>query len=230
MQPPKQATYSALLSPNTVNHLEAAGGAGCSALAVSSHSICENKQTLFHFFSPHCSCFAASCHSSHQKNRFGCCWARVFFQLSKKLICNSESCPDSGGFFFFSDSRLVLSFLQWTLNWDSFHASNSNWMLYSLSCLQYIITVCVCVSAGMVPMQQQQQQQQQGFPMVPVMQPNMQGMMGMNYGGQMPPGAMPMQVRLCICNGYTVFIYHCDSLFVHLFVFLGEIVLFFPHL
>lgn len=103
-------------------------------------------------------------------------------------------------------------------------------MLYSLSCLQYIITVCVCVPAGMVPMQQQQQQQQQGFPMVPVMQPNMQGMMGMNYGGQMPPGAMPMQVRLCICNGYTVFIYHCDSLFVHLFVFLGEIVLFFPHL
>uniref|UniRef100_A0A3Q3GX68 Synergin, gamma n=1 Tax=Labrus bergylta TaxID=56723 RepID=A0A3Q3GX68_9LABR len=47
---------------------------------------------------------------------------------------------------------------------------------------------------GMVPMQQQQQQQQQqGFPMVPVMQANMQGMMGMNFGGQMPPGAMPMQ-------------------------------------
>lgn len=48
----------------------------------------------------------------------------------------------------------------------------------------------------MVPMQQQQQQQQ-GFPMVPVMQPNMQNMMGMNFGGQMPPGAMPMQVSLC---------------------------------
>ncbi|CAL8362397.1 unnamed protein product [Merluccius merluccius] len=50
---------------------------------------------------------------------------------------------------------------------------------------------------GMMPMQQQQQQQQpqqqQGFPMVQVMQPNMQGMVGMNYGGQMPPGAMPMQ-------------------------------------
>uniref|UniRef100_A0AAR2JXC6 EH domain-containing protein n=1 Tax=Pygocentrus nattereri TaxID=42514 RepID=A0AAR2JXC6_PYGNA len=41
----------------------------------------------------------------------------------------------------------------------------------------------------MMPMQQQQQ----GFPMVPVMQPNMQGMMGMNFGAQMPPGAMPMQ-------------------------------------
>uniref|UniRef100_A0A671QLP6 EH domain-containing protein n=1 Tax=Sinocyclocheilus anshuiensis TaxID=1608454 RepID=A0A671QLP6_9TELE len=42
--------------------------------------------------------------------------------------------------------------------------------------------------AGMMPMQQQQQ----GFPMVQVMQPNMQGMMGMNFGAQMP-GAMPIQ-------------------------------------
>uniref|UniRef100_A0A8C6KLX5 Synergin gamma n=1 Tax=Nothobranchius furzeri TaxID=105023 RepID=A0A8C6KLX5_NOTFU len=50
--------------------------------------------------------------------------------------------------------------------------------------------------AGMVPMQQQQPQP--GFPMVPVMQPNIQGMMGMNFGGQMPPGAIPMQVGL-IC-------------------------------
>ncbi|XP_051933981.1 synergin gamma isoform X2 [Hippocampus zosterae] len=46
--------------------------------------------------------------------------------------------------------------------------------------------------------QQQQQQQQQGFPMVQVMQPNMQSMMGMNFGGQMPPGAMPMQARMAI--------------------------------
>ncbi|KAG7470665.1 hypothetical protein MATL_G00116230 [Megalops atlanticus] len=44
---------------------------------------------------------------------------------------------------------------------------------------------------GMMPMQPQQQQQ--GFPMVPVMQPNMQGMMGMNFSAQMPPGAIPMQ-------------------------------------
>ncbi|KAM9732642.1 synergin gamma isoform 5-T5 [Menidia menidia] len=62
---------------------------------------------------------------------------------------------------------------------------------------------------GMVPMQQQhqqqqhqqqqhQQQQQQGFPMVPVMQPNMQGMMGMNFGGQMPPGTIPMQGGMAI--------------------------------
>nr|XP_055052097.1 synergin gamma isoform X8 [Misgurnus anguillicaudatus] len=45
---------------------------------------------------------------------------------------------------------------------------------------------------GMMPIQQQQQQQQQGFPLVQVMQPNMQGMMGMNFGAQMP-GAMPIQ-------------------------------------
>nr|XP_015223084.1 PREDICTED: synergin gamma isoform X7 [Lepisosteus oculatus] len=43
---------------------------------------------------------------------------------------------------------------------------------------------------GMVPMQPQQQQ---GFPMVQVMQPNMQGMMGMNFGAQLPPGSMPIQ-------------------------------------
>ncbi|XP_067864397.1 synergin gamma isoform X4 [Heptranchias perlo] len=53
------------------------------------------------------------------------------------------------------------------------------------------------VSGGLVPpqgmMPMQQQQQQQGFPMVPVMQPNMQGMMGMNFVSQMPPGAIPMQ-------------------------------------
>ncbi|KAM9468871.1 synergin gamma isoform 2-T2 [Clarias gariepinus] len=44
---------------------------------------------------------------------------------------------------------------------------------------------------GMMPMQQQPQQQ--GFPMVPVMQPNMQGMMGMNFGAPMPTGPMAMQ-------------------------------------
>ncbi|XP_032446552.1 synergin gamma isoform X3 [Xiphophorus hellerii] len=51
---------------------------------------------------------------------------------------------------------------------------------------------------GMVPMPQQQPQPQQGFPMVPVMQPNMQGMMGVNFGGQMPPGAIPMQGGIAI--------------------------------
>nr|XP_048679564.1 synergin gamma isoform X6 [Caretta caretta] len=40
---------------------------------------------------------------------------------------------------------------------------------------------------GMIPIQQQ------GFPMVSVMQSNMPGMMGMNYGSQMSPGPMTMQ-------------------------------------
>ncbi|XP_019366629.1 PREDICTED: synergin gamma isoform X1 [Gavialis gangeticus] len=40
---------------------------------------------------------------------------------------------------------------------------------------------------GLIPMQQQ------SFPMVSVMQSNMPGMMGMNYGSQMPPGPMTMQ-------------------------------------
>lgn len=36
--------------------------------------------------------------------------------------------------------------------------------------------------------------QQQGFPMVSVMQPNMQGMIGMNYSSQISQGPMAMQV------------------------------------
>uniref|UniRef100_A0A286XCH8 Synergin gamma n=1 Tax=Cavia porcellus TaxID=10141 RepID=A0A286XCH8_CAVPO len=43
--------------------------------------------------------------------------------------------------------------------------------------------------AGLMPMQQQ------GFPMVSVMQPNMQGMMGMNYSSQMSQGPIAMQKR-----------------------------------
>ncbi|KAM4844325.1 synergin gamma isoform 3-T3 [Thomomys bottae] len=38
--------------------------------------------------------------------------------------------------------------------------------------------------------------QQQGFPMVSVMQPNMQGMMGMNYGSQMSQGPIAMQAGI----------------------------------
>uniref|UniRef100_A0A286XBB0 Synergin gamma n=1 Tax=Cavia porcellus TaxID=10141 RepID=A0A286XBB0_CAVPO len=44
-------------------------------------------------------------------------------------------------------------------------------------------------SQGLMPMQQQ------GFPMVSVMQPNMQGMMGMNYSSQMSQGPIAMQKR-----------------------------------
>ncbi|KAG9342085.1 hypothetical protein JZ751_017082, partial [Albula glossodonta] len=47
------------------------------------------------------------------------------------------------------------------------------------------------VGGGLGPPQgMMQPAQQQGFPMVQVMQPNM---MGINFGTQMPPGAVPMQ-------------------------------------
>ncbi|XP_063105677.1 synergin gamma isoform X4 [Cavia porcellus] len=45
-------------------------------------------------------------------------------------------------------------------------------------------------SQGLMPMQQQ------GFPMVSVMQPNMQGMMGMNYSSQMSQGPIAMQAGI----------------------------------
>ncbi|XP_023588429.1 synergin gamma isoform X4 [Trichechus manatus latirostris] len=44
--------------------------------------------------------------------------------------------------------------------------------------------------AGLMPMQQQ------GFPLVSVMQPNMQGMMGMNYSSQMSQGPIAMQAGI----------------------------------
>ncbi|XP_025851907.1 synergin gamma isoform X14 [Vulpes vulpes] len=44
--------------------------------------------------------------------------------------------------------------------------------------------------AGLMPMQQQ------GFPMVSVMQPNMQGMIGMNYSSQMSQGPIAMQAGI----------------------------------
>ncbi|XP_035240926.1 synergin gamma-like [Anguilla anguilla] len=44
---------------------------------------------------------------------------------------------------------------------------------------------------GLMPVQGPQPQQ--GFPMMQVMSPNMQGMMGINFGAQMTPAAMPMQ-------------------------------------
>ncbi|XP_066219351.1 synergin gamma isoform X14 [Saccopteryx leptura] len=44
--------------------------------------------------------------------------------------------------------------------------------------------------AGLMPMQQQ------GFPMVSVMQPNMQSMIGVNYSSQMPQGPIAMQAGI----------------------------------
>ena len=52
----------------------------------------------------------------------------------------------------------------------------------------------LCFSAGLMPMQQQ------GFPMVSVVQPNMQGMIGMSYSSQMPQGPMAMQVLASLTN------------------------------
>ncbi|XP_016285837.1 synergin gamma isoform X5 [Monodelphis domestica] len=49
------------------------------------------------------------------------------------------------------------------------------------------------VAGGIGPPQGLMPIQQQGFPMVSVMQPNMQGMMGMNYSSQMSPGPIAMQ-------------------------------------
>ncbi|XP_031822425.1 synergin gamma isoform X3 [Sarcophilus harrisii] len=49
------------------------------------------------------------------------------------------------------------------------------------------------VAGGIGPPQGLMPIQQQGFPMVSVMQPNMQGMMGMNYSSQMSPGPITMQ-------------------------------------
>lgn len=42
--------------------------------------------------------------------------------------------------------------------------------------------------------------QQQGFPMVSVMQPNMQGLIGMNYSSQMSQGSIAMQVLASLAN------------------------------
>ncbi|XP_052049793.1 synergin gamma isoform X4 [Apodemus sylvaticus] len=52
------------------------------------------------------------------------------------------------------------------------------------------------VASGMRPPQGLIPMQQQGFPMVSVMQPNMQGMMGMNYSSQMSQGPIAMQAGI----------------------------------
>ncbi|XP_028938639.1 synergin gamma isoform X8 [Ornithorhynchus anatinus] len=49
------------------------------------------------------------------------------------------------------------------------------------------------VAGGLGPPQGMMPLQQQGFPMVSVMQPNMQGIMGMNYSSQMSTGPLSMQ-------------------------------------
>ncbi|XP_077825679.1 synergin gamma isoform X19 [Macaca mulatta] len=52
------------------------------------------------------------------------------------------------------------------------------------------------VAGGIRPPQGLMPMQQQGFPMVSVMQPNMQGIMGMNYSSQMSQGPIAMQAGI----------------------------------
>ncbi|XP_055256644.1 synergin gamma isoform X5 [Moschus berezovskii] len=52
------------------------------------------------------------------------------------------------------------------------------------------------VASGLRPPQGLMPMQQQGFPMVSVMQPNMQGMIGMNYSSQMSQGPIAMQAGI----------------------------------
>nr|XP_045014005.1 synergin gamma isoform X3 [Jaculus jaculus] len=52
------------------------------------------------------------------------------------------------------------------------------------------------VAGGIRPPQGLMPMQQQGFPMVSVMQPGMQGMMGMNYSSQMSQGPIAMQAGI----------------------------------
>ncbi|XP_075417549.1 synergin gamma isoform X10 [Tenrec ecaudatus] len=52
------------------------------------------------------------------------------------------------------------------------------------------------VASGLRPPQGLMPMQQQGYPVVSVMQPNMQGMMGMNYSSQMSQGPIAMQAGI----------------------------------
>lgn len=139
-----------------------------------------------------CSCFfAPSCQSSHQKKTDLVLLNPCLLPPVKKIVLHYWI------MFRLLRLQLVLAFPHHALNFLDLSSLKVYLIIHCAPSLEFILTLLVCVfSAGMVPMQQQQQQQQQGFPMVQVLQPNMQSMMGMNFGGQMPPGAMPMQVSL----------------------------------
>uniref|UniRef100_A0A8C9UUM6 Synergin gamma n=1 Tax=Spermophilus dauricus TaxID=99837 RepID=A0A8C9UUM6_SPEDA len=62
--------------------------------------------------------------------------------------------------------------------------------LYSVFSFMFPVAGGIRAPQGLMPMQQQ------GFPMVSVMQPNMQGMMGMNYSSQMSQGPIAMQAGI----------------------------------
>uniref|UniRef100_F7GXT0 Synergin gamma n=1 Tax=Macaca mulatta TaxID=9544 RepID=F7GXT0_MACMU len=65
-------------------------------------------------------------------------------------------------------------------------------MMYFYSVFSFMFPV----AGGIRPPQGLMPMQQQGFPMVSVMQPNMQGIMGMNYSSQMSQGPIAMQAGI----------------------------------
>lgn len=103
VQLPKQATYSARLSSNKVDHL---AGSRRSWLSAHPASVKTNR----HFLSlPSLHLFGSELSQSSPEKQICLLLSARLPQLSTKLICNTESCPDSRAFFF--NSRLVLSFL-----------------------------------------------------------------------------------------------------------------------
>uniref|UniRef100_A0A452F3Y1 Synergin gamma n=1 Tax=Capra hircus TaxID=9925 RepID=A0A452F3Y1_CAPHI len=63
-------------------------------------------------------------------------------------------------------------------------------------CLCCVFSFVFPVASGLRPPQGLMPMQQQGFPMVSVMQPNMPGMIGMNYSSQMSQGPIAMQAGI----------------------------------
>ncbi|XP_035889536.1 synergin gamma isoform X9 [Phyllostomus discolor] len=74
-----------------------------------------------------------------------------------------------------------------------YYTSTFPWLFHLQLELSFMFPVAGGIrppQAGLMPMQQQ------GFPMVSVMQPNMQGMIGMNYSSQMSQGPIAMQAGI----------------------------------
>ncbi|XP_035889528.1 synergin gamma isoform X2 [Phyllostomus discolor] len=73
-----------------------------------------------------------------------------------------------------------------------YYTSTFPWLFH----LQLELSFMFPVAGGIRPPQGLMPMQQQGFPMVSVMQPNMQGMIGMNYSSQMSQGPIAMQAGI----------------------------------
>uniref|UniRef100_A0A2K6TN34 Synergin gamma n=1 Tax=Saimiri boliviensis boliviensis TaxID=39432 RepID=A0A2K6TN34_SAIBB len=104
-----------------------------------------------------------------------CCWAVQY--------CTAEQTPDPIDESFIHIKKHVLFeiFVRMKI------------LMYFYSVFSFMFPVAGGIrppQAGLMPMQQQ------GFPMVSVMQPNMQGIMGMNYSSQMSQGPIAMQAGI----------------------------------